>query len=330
MDDLELYPKVDPLGALRSGLRNLRTHWKRALAYSVAVMLLLGVAGYRWVTHVTPVDRMTAVELFRAERDDSAADADAVSDVSKKQERRSGRVARGSGPLKLGVATRPGPTVAGSTNRRTPAQPQQSSTSQSGSKWEFPEEGVYSWATDGYEQVPGARRDFPTETQRIITLNGGGRWTTHHYFSREREIWTAFHWGGRGAEIAQQRNKITFGPITNDSRIDFAPPMLVGPKHLEVGYEWGGTWEGSTHGDYSSTIFEHTTMDIGGQDVDVWGMNYAINLHGKQEGKVEAKVWLAPAYALTVQEYYKQDVESDGVSYHAEWTQKLKSLHPER
>lgn len=326
MDELELYPRLNPVGASRAGLRNLRVHWKRAVAYSVVVMLLLGAAGYRWVTHVTPVDRATAVELFRAERDDVAT----ATDGSSQDEPRAGPRDKGKRPRRMTAGAGSGGVLVASHGQGQQTQHQQASSSQSGSQWELPEEGVYSWSTDGYEQVPGARREFPKESQRIITWNGDGRWTTHHYFSEEREIWTVFNWGDRGAEVVQQRNKVTFGPITNDSTIDFAPPMLVGPKHLEVGYEWSGTWDGDTHGDYSSKIFEHTTMDIGGETVEVWGMSYVINLHGKQEGQVNAKVWLAPDYSLTVQEYYKQDVESNGVNYHAEWTQKLKSLHPEQ
>ncbi|MEA2452769.1 MAG: hypothetical protein QOG04_1479 [Actinomycetota bacterium] len=327
MNELEMYPGTHPLRALRNGLHGLRIHWKGAVAYFIVVLLLSGAGAYRWVTHVNPVDKNTAIELFRAERDGNASApvAGGASDrrgAGRRDEVRGRRETR----------TRDGSAVvmASHSERRQTAQQRTTASSHPNEKWELPEEGVYSWATDGYEEVPGARREFPKESQRIITVNGDGRWTTHHYFSQEHEIWTVFNWGNDGAEIAQQRNKITFGPITNDSTIDFAPPMLVGPKHLEVGYEWGGTWEGDTHGDYSSKIVEHTTMDIGGESVEVWGMSYVINLHGKQEGQVNAQVWLAPDYSLTVQEHYVQDVESSGTKYHAEWTQKLKSLHPEQ
>lgn len=332
MDDLELYPRVDPIRTIRSGLRKLRANWPRALAYSLVVLLVFGIAGYRWITTVTPVDRTRAVELFRAERDEiaetSLGDDDRVTSDAKRATSGGNRKGRGSRATKertTGAATT---VAAGSRNTGGPGQRTTSSTASP--RWHPPEEGVYSWATDGYEQVSGARREFPKETQRILTLNGDGHWTQHHYFSEEREIWTHFHWGARGAEITGQRNKVTFGPVTNDSTIDFSPPMLVGPRNLKVGYEWGGSWEGETHGTYSNKIFEHTTLDIGGEEVEVWGISYNIELHGKQEGRVTAKVWLAPDYSLTVQDYYNQDIESSGTRYHAEWTMKLKSLHPEQ
>lgn len=335
MEDLELYPRVDPLGTLRRGLTRLRSGWKRALAYSLVVMLVLGLAGYRWVTTVTPVDKTRAVELFRAERDaneEAAAGSETrararTAQGSKKNGESQNRTRRAS---VVRSAARPTTVAAGSGTSDSDSK-QRSTSGGRSSRWDPPEEGVYSWATDGYEEVSGARRRFPEETQRILTLNGDGHWTQHHYFSEEREIWTYFHWGERGAEITKQRNKVKFGPITNDSTLDFSPPMLVGPRALKVGSQWGDEWDsGATYGNYSSEIFEHTTLDIGGERVEVWGIAYEIVLHGEQEGKVIAKVWLAPDYSLTVQEYYDQNVESGGARYHGEWTVKLKSLHPEQ
>src|SRR5688572_8436641 len=75
MDELELYPRVDPLKAVRNGLRSIRTHWRRALAYTLAILVLVGFGGYRWMTTVTPMDSTRAVELFRAEQA-STADTD--------------------------------------------------------------------------------------------------------------------------------------------------------------------------------------------------------------------------------------------------------------
>jgi hypothetical protein len=330
MEELELYPHMNPVRSMRSGLRTVRSNWKAIATYFVVVGLVFGWAGYRWLTTSTAVDQTHAIELFRAERGDAANTQIAATTTSvgnqggRKKDGRRATSGHASGGAKGST-----PVAAGQNNTQS-SQPSSTSQTQQQESFSPPQEGVYSWDTDGYEQVSGARRQFPEETQRILTWNGNGYWTTHHYFSEQHEIWTDFHWGSRGAEIVKQRNKITFGPVTNDSTIDFNPPMLVGPRDLKVGYEWGGKWEGETHGDYSSKVFEHTTMDIGGERVEVWGMSYIINLHGKQEGKVQAEVWLAPESGLTVKEHYVQDVQSSGAQYHAEWTQQLKSMHPEQ
>ena len=336
MDELELYPGVDPLKAMRNGVRAIRTHWRRALAYGLAITILFGFVGYRWVTTVTPVDSTRAVELFRAERgsdtesepvNDRVARSEKKKEKAPKPQRPSSQKGRGTklaaaAPASDGNAKGSVSNNAGSRTDR--------SSDQSVRTFSPPKEGVYSWATDGYEQVSGARRQFPRETQRVLTSDGRGRWTEHHYFSEERESWTSFHWSSRGAEVEQQRNKVTFGPVTNNSTIDFTPPMLVGPRDLEVGYKWSDTWQGDTSGNYSSEIFERTTINIGGTDVEVWGISYEINLRGEQEGRVTAEVWLAPDHGIVVKEHYRQDIESSGARYQAEWTQTVRSLEPRR
>lgn len=288
-----------------------------------------GVAGYRWATSVTAVDRSWAVELFRAGRN-------APSEQAAEGVRRDASAAKDRNR----VTTRSGPDARERRvvpSRQTGASGQENDSSQpSGTTPEHrsrddqvdpPREGVYSWRTEGYEQVGGARREFPEETQRIITLVGGS-WKQHHYFSEERQIWTLFQPSSRGVEIVEQRNKVTFGPVTRESEIDFRPPMLAAPAELRVGYRWDGEWDGDTYGSYSGTIFERTAMNVGGERVEVWGMTYVIDLRGEQEGRVNARVWFAPDPGLTVKEHYVQDVESGGADYHAEWLQTLKSLEP--
>jgi hypothetical protein len=301
----------------------------------VAVLLLTtgAVGGYRWVTTVRPVDRSQAVELFRAARSEPLA-GDTERIRPRKEAKPGADVAPGSAgvPSDRPRTTRPSSSRStviadGAARPKTTPQPSRE-TSTREPRPTAPEEGVYSWATEGYEQVGGARREFPDETQRIITLGENQTWTQHHYFSEDRQIWTAFQRGSSGAEITRQRNKVTFGPVTNESEIEFSPPMLAAPGTLETGFEWEGNWDGDTYGSYSGEVLERSTMDIGGQQVDVWEMAFVINLRGDQEGRVEARVWFAPGPVLTVREHYVQDVRSSGARYHVEWMQTLESLEP--
>jgi hypothetical protein len=306
------------------------------LALVAVVLLSVGaVGGYRWVTTVRPVDRSQAVELFRAARSGPVADetdrtlqrkvASPGADVAARSAGalsdgpRSSRSSRSRSPVAADGPARPS-VVSPSEPTRKPSRGESRATA--------PDEGVYSWETEGYEQVGGARREFPDETQRIITLDENETWTQHHYFSEDRQIWTAFQRGPSGAEITRQRNKVTFGPVTNESEIEFSPAMLAAPSTLETGFEWEGNWDGDTYGSYSGEVLERSTMEIGGQQVEVWEMAFVISLRGDQEGRVEARVWFAPGPVLTVREHYVQDVRSSGASYHAEWMQTLKSLEP--
>ena len=331
MDELDLYAS------------NLDFSWKKAIAIAAAFALMAGLVGYRWMTTGTPVSREDAVAMFQAEQERSAArdrrDAGAG-------EGRRGRTERnGDGSEAKRTATRRTPTGGnGSANAgrvsasgagaEGAAEQDQSepraATRQRPEARRLPREGVYSWATRGFESAGGTRRSFPSESQRIVTLDGDRGWSTHHYFSEQREIWSRFVIADDAAHMAYQRNKVVFGPVTNDSSITFSPPMLVGPIPERVGESWHGSWEGKTYGDYEGRIFEHGRMNVGGESVEVWGIELDIRLRGEQSGRVQAKVWLAPEHTLTVREEYVQDVKADVGNYHAEWSMTLKSLQPAR
>ena len=299
-------------------------------------MMVLGYGGYRWLTTSTPVDRDAAVALFRAEKEPSATDELSPDEASKSDPVRSSARSRSGPPKKdasrgetSATSIQTTTTSAAAPARQDKSAPARQSRSARPQPPALPKEGVYSWDTEGWEQTAGLRRDMPKESQRIVTHNGDGSYVNHHYFSEEREIWTQFRFSERGAELMWQRNKVVFGPVTNDSRIDFAPPMVVGLATMHVGDRWEDTWSGKTSGDYTSHVFEHITMRIGDEDVEVWGIEYEINLRGEQRGSVDAKVWFAPDYSMTVQERYIQDVEASGGRYHAEWSMTMQSVHPQ-
>ena len=299
-------------------------------------MMLFGYGGYRWLTTSTPVDRDAAVALFRAEEETSVTEQQGTDETSKPDPDRSSARSRSGPPKKdasrgqtSGISAQPTTASAAAPARQDNGAPARQSRPARPRPPALPKEGVYSWDTDGWEQAAGLRRDMPKESQRIVTHNGDGSYVNHHYFSEEREIWTQFRFSKRGAELMWQRNKVVFGPVTNDSRIDFAPPMVVGMATMHVGDRWEDTWSGKTSGDYTSHVFEHVTMRIGDEDVEVWGIEYEINLRGEQRGTVDAKVWFAPDYSMTVQERYIQDVEASGGRYHAEWSMTMRSVHPQ-
>ena len=184
--------------------------------------------------------------------------------------------------------------------------------------------------TEGWEDGGGIRRDFPSETQRIVTESNGSSWKQHHYFSEEREIWSKFVISDEGAHMAMQRNRAKFGPVTNDSTIDFSPPMLVGLADPEVGRSWSGKWRGKTSGSFAARIVDHRRMQIGRESIEVWGYELRLELRGELDGSVFARVMYSPEHALTVQEHYTQDIQSERGRYRAEWRMTLQSTTPQR
>ena len=330
-EDLDLYASNIDWQAWK------KFNWRKAiaiLATTAVVVGALGFFGYRWFTTSTPVSRDRALDMFEQESaagekaaGNSKANAPSTKDTkeksasSKSTDKSSGSGGDGSSPSTAAVA-------AGSESQSSSAGTQKQANPDYGRS--TPEEGVYSWATDGWEEAAGIRREFPEESQRIITASDGDSWKQHHYFSEEREIWSVFVRTDQGAHVASQRNRAKFGPVTNDSTVHFDPPMLVGPSDLQVGATWNGKWDGKTYGSYSARISGHGEMNIGGKVVEFYEFDYRMELKGELDGTVIAKVRLAPKYALTVYEHYTQDLQSQRGRYRADWEMTVKSVVPQR
>ena len=323
-------------------------NWKKSIAIFATVALIVpvfGFFGYRWLTSTTPVSRDRALQMFQQESTQAKAEAASEKDGQRSEseagkatgaggaKKGSGATGESSGSGGGGSSPKDEQTAvaAGAESQPSSAGSEKRAARSDGYKYRTtPQEGVYSWDTDGWEEAAGIRREFPRESQRIVTASNGSSWKQHHYFSEEREIWSEFVITEKGAHMAMQRNRAKFGPVTNDSTIDFSPPMLVGPANPEVGYTWNGTWKGKTSGSYSAQISDHGRMTIGGETLEVWTYELRIELRGELEGTVLAQVSLAPKHALTVQEHYTQDLQSDKGRYRAEWRMTLKSTTPQR
>lgn len=318
-----------------------RINWKKAVAVMATISVVvaaLGFFGYRWLTTTTPMTRAKALDMYKQESS-SAAKSDAKAgkapstDNDKKSARNeTGADAKGSGTGGGGSSPDEATTaVAAGSGTSTAAQSGNAKEKRAADSGPTtPAEGVYSWATDGWEEAQGIRRDFPEESQRIITASDGDSFKQHHYFSEEREIWSEFVITEDGAHVAMQRNKAKFGPVTNDSRVDFSPPMLVGKADPTVGEAWKGSWEGKTSGTYTARVFDHGRITVGDESLEVWGYEIHMEMRGELNGTVDARVLFSPKYALTVQEHYKQHIESGRTNYRAEWTMTLKSTTPQR
>lgn len=323
-------------------------NWRKAVSIVAVMSMIVGVLGffgYRWLTTSTPVTQDQALQMFQEESrqaDESAAasgsgskeerskgsESDAKSnggsnDPSKSTDQSSGSGGGGSSPKNDQTA------VAAGTGSEQSSTAAKKKSSRGYDYPTTPEEGVYSWNTEGWEEAAGIRREFPRESQRIITASDGDSYKQHHYFSEEREIWSEFVTSDKGMHMASQRNRAKFGPVTNDSTITFSPAMLVGLAYPEVGKSWSGSWKGKTSGTYAARIFDHGTMTVGGESLEVWGYELRLQMKGELDGTVFARIMYAPEHALTVQENYKQDIQSERGRYRAEWSVTLKSTTPQ-
>ncbi len=189
--------------------------------------------------------------------------------------------------------------------------------------------GVYSWEVEGYEQAPGVRRDLPSRSHRVITHQGASAWTEHHIFSEEREQWMNLNVAPEGVTVTSVRNRVVMGPVTVDKTVTYNPAVFVARFPPKVGRTWEGSWSGRTSGEYTARTFDHTTLVIAGEEVEVWASEVIMYMRGEVEGRVITRSWYSPKYRLLVKQYQNMDAKTGPGEYRSEWTGQVVSLQPQ-
>lgn len=317
----------------------------RPIAFGVAATLLVtGAIGYSSMKASTAVSAEDALERFQ-ESTASAGTRDRQPPAAAGRARRSDKgTARRS--------RRPRPTDksdAASAHAQTdggPAAPAASGSSREGGSRNAPErqqrraptsearpqpprEGVYAWQVEGYEQAPGVKRDLPARSHRAITHQGAGSWQEHHIFSEEREQWMNLGWREDGVFARSVRNRVVMGPVEVDRTVVYNPPVFVARLPNELGRSWRGSWQGKTSGTYTGRTFDHTTVMIGGEAIEVWASEIVMTMRGEVQGKAITRSWYSPKYSMVVKQYQNMDVESGPGNYRSEWTGQVLSVTPE-
>lgn len=192
-----------------------------------------------------------------------------------------------------------------------------------------PREGVYAWEVDGYEQAPGVRRDLPQRSHRVINHEGSGAWVEHHIFSEEKEQWMNLSLQRDGVTATAVRNRVEMGPVEEDNTVVYNPPVYVARVPHELGRTWKGSWEGKTSGTYTARTFDHTTIVIQGEKIEVWASEVVMEMRGELRGTATTRSWYSPRYSMVVKQYQIVDIESGPGSYRSEWTGQVLSVTPQ-
>lgn len=287
---------------------------ERRLVVGLAALVVLtsGLGlGYRWLTATTPVSTHEALHRFRQQqsRDFRSTDERAAKPAS-------------GGQLPAAPTTRGGGKAQASPAAATP-----------GPRAPLlrPDPGVYTWRTVGFEEAMGIRRDFPPQSQRIVTLGHDQTYKYRHLYSEEHEQWFEGQATHTRIVVPHVRERVAFGPFDAEIEVNFDPAMVFATLPLVVDRTWKGEWSGDTYGDYAAHVFERTRMAVGGSDVEVWGVELHIEMHGEVEGEQDLRAWIAPAHRTTVREEYVVTgrLRGEPGTYHGEWTISLLSPKPQ-
>lgn len=308
---------------------------KRRWPVILLVVLVAAFGLFKWLTVATPVTKKDAISLFAHENREEGphklakeVKAEATSEKEKEKEKRlrQKRPADSSRPGRAHKAP-----VAGSGPPTIPTAPGPITTAV------VPDEGVYTYETDGGERISGAEfRSFPDTTYRSVVHTGSRSWTEHHTFIKQRQTWTSFHSEGTAMLADWTRQYVAFGgdsgSVPIDERIDFDPPLRLLWLPWQLDRIWQGSYEDANgqniYGSYTVTTATHEYIDVAGEAVEVWMEEITIQIHGDYEGTTEVKRWTSPSYGVAVREESVADVWKGPIHYSADWSLQLTSLDP--
>lgn len=306
-----------------------KSHFKAFVAGGLIILLGLGGGGLlRWMKQSTPVSTETALEEFRTQ---SAEVADTGTTESGTTDKKQNATKHRTKKVSKGRAAPPTrPTDRQQAAASTPARGDSSRERVAAASPSRPEDGVYTWNVEGYEQTPGTRRELPERSSRVITYDEKGAWTEHHIFSQQKEQWFGIKISEEGVATTDVRNRVVMGPVTVDKTVVFNPPMFVNRFPMKVGNTWSGEWSGKTSGEYTAKTLDRTTLVIGGERVEVVLTEVSMQMRGEVEGTSFVRSWVAPDYSLVVKQYQETNVTSGPADYYCEWSGQVTSLHPQR
>lgn len=291
---------------------------RRFLPILASLMLLASAAGlgYRWLTASDAVELRRALSDFR---DRSSSSGEELA-----QGRAAGPDSSSAGDIHdqadgyVPPSPRPAKGWLGSPTAATPF------------LIRFPDVGVYTWQTRGFEETtPGIRRGLPAESRRTVTHRSNAGWTTHHQYSDQHEEQLDLALTARGVVVLSYYFQTRFGPFTSERSKVYDPPILAAPSPPKLGETWGGSWSDGA-GTYSGRTFDHTTMRADGEEIDVWANELILTFSGEDHGQATFRFWWSPEHVMTVKEIGTIRIQSGARSYHRESEMTLVSTEPAR
>lgn len=168
----------------------------------------------------------------------------------------------------------------------------------------MPDEGVYTYATEGWETVSmaGARHDYPSETFSAVRHLGGCRWETDHHFLEEHRERKEYCSDGSALLALGFDSYITFFGQTAESHGRCDPPQVSAHLPADPGqrYTSSCTGDGWTS-EAIVTFVGREDVVVGGQPVDALHYTQETTLRGSNRGESHMDVWYHPATGLPLE-----------------------------
>lgn len=324
--------------------------WRLALGTgAVTVITAAGIASSLLATHTTPVSEQAALERFREHTATPGAESEDPGDAVRTVRSESTDGSEADGSPAGGEPDQPGEQEADepapdsgpnddadreSASASDQAELQSQATSDEQDERSLPQEGIYIYDTDGYEQLDtaGAHRDYPDRTTITLTHDGCG---IHEHWDVADQ-----RWGQRQTCVDADRTHLeqltTYREFAGQSREgtfycdDEAPANML--DH-EPGTSWQLTCDSEdTRLDTHVELTAREKLQIAGHSVDAVKLVYDTTMTGNADGHQHLQRWLRPTDGLLLQERSQTEADVDGllgpVTYTEDYEIVLADLEP--
>jgi hypothetical protein len=196
-----------------------------------------------------------------------------------------------------------------------------------------PREGVYVYATDGYEEtdaLSGARHDYPASTT-ITNRKAGCGWTSRWQPLQERWEESEFCETPQGTRLKRYTMYHEF--YRRGIREDFACDGFVQKPGARPGDTWTMTCKSpQSTAKGTNTVVGIETMNVGGKPIKAVHMRYDLTVSGANSGRMIQDRWLSeqPRAMLRMTQDADLDVDSPfgKTGYREKFRIDLRSLEP--
>jgi len=179
-------------------------------------------------------------------------------------------------------------------------------TTQGSSPFSAPPEGVYTYATSGYEQISlaGARHDYPSQSFATVRHGSGCQWGLEHRVIQEH-IETHLYCSEPDAlAFLQETDQVTFFGQANTRTYRCDPPEITAHLGDGVGSSRRFTCRSDGGGQLSATVSYLGRDRVAIDGVAVSGLHVVVEsqISGDVHGSSRIELWLHPQTGLALRE----------------------------
>jgi len=201
----------------------------------------------------------------------------------------------------------------------------------------MPEEGVYTYATQGRETVSmaGARHDYPSETYALVRHLGGCGWETDHRFVEEHRERKEYCSDGSALLALGFDSYITFFGQTAESHGRCDPPQVSAHLPADPGQRYTSSCAGDGWTSEAIVTFVgREAVEVGGQPLEALHYTQDTTLQGSNRGDSHMDVWYDPETGLPLEVIRRTQSFAQAFGGEVEYNENvhfvLASLYPQR